>query len=436
MSGSILSSHRPKKIGILGYYSGGNLGDETVVAILIKTIRDYYPNAELFGFSLRPANTERRHGIRSFPVRHQVESSFSPRPLSRSTVEGRPDPVTRLKNLLKKYPRLLALLKELIFLRRSFQRLKGLDLLIVPGSGPLTDWWGGPWTHPYSLLSWALLAKMTGTKFVALSIGSERLTTRLGKAFCRLALSMAAYRSFRDRYSRDTMQALGLKGANPVVPDQGFGLLGLMDAKLSENAMSAAELDAGLVVGVCPVGEVCCVAPGADSGSYERYRENLTAFLLWLIREGYRIAFCQTDDGYDRSLVQQLICAIEGECSREDVKRRIIHHPMVTTKDLVAQLLRCDIIVASRYHAVVLPFVLQKPVLAISYERKIGDLMSAAGLAEYHLPMDKAEVGEMIRRFRKLEENRHPIAEHLGAVVSGYRSTLARQYEAVFGRFK
>ena len=57
---------------------------------------------------------------------------------------------------------------------------------------------------------------MTGTKVIALSIGSERLNTRLGKSFCKWALSMAHCRSFRDRYSRDTMEALGLKGDNPV----------------------------------------------------------------------------------------------------------------------------------------------------------------------------------------------------------------------------
>ncbi len=59
---------------------------------------------------------------------------------------------------------------------------------------------------------------MTGTKVIALSIGSERLNTRLGKSFCKWAMSMAHYGSFRDRYSRDTMEALGLKGDNPVFP--------------------------------------------------------------------------------------------------------------------------------------------------------------------------------------------------------------------------
>ena len=101
---------------------------------------------------------------------------------------------------------------------------------------------------PYSLLGWFFLARMTGTNVIALSIGSERLNTRLGKSFCKWALSMAHYRSFRDRYSRDTMEALGLKGNNPVFPDQGFALLDLLGCNRTQRTQKDREQpSAGLI---------------------------------------------------------------------------------------------------------------------------------------------------------------------------------------------
>src|SRR4029077_17659391 len=106
--------------------------------------------------------------------------------------------------------RLWLILSHLVFLCRSLRRLRGCDLLIVPGSGPLTDWFGGPFSHPYSFLSWTVLASITRTQVIALSIGAERLNARLSQTFCKWFLSMAHYRSFRDRFSRDTMEALGL----------------------------------------------------------------------------------------------------------------------------------------------------------------------------------------------------------------------------------
>jgi polysaccharide pyruvyl transferase WcaK-like protein len=451
MSAITISSRPPKRIGIVGYYGGNNLGDEAVVAILIKTIREHFPSAELFGFSMNPAGTERRHGIKAFPIRLQCEAAGASGRLPPSIVDQKPHLLSKLKQLLKKCPLVfmplkalkkwlcdlpIAILWELAFLRRSFHRLKGFDLLVVPGSGSLTDWWGGPWSHPYSFLSWSLLAQMTGTKVIALSVGCERLKTRLGKSFCKCALSMASYRSFRDRNSRDTLEALGLKGHNPVFPDQGFGVVDLIGDNPTDGAISGRDqANARLIVGIGPIGKGCCVQADTDDPSYEeRYGQKLVAFSLWLIRNGYRIAFCHTDESWDLPVVQQILEAIKAECIGEDVTSRIIQNPIRTVEELVARIRLCDIVVASRFHGVLLPLALQKPVLAVSlYSRKISDVMAELGQAAYHLPVDKAEVGEMIRMFRSLEQNRHAIARHLGARVADYRSKLARQYEDVFG---
>ena len=199
MSAFTVGTCRTKRIGIVGFYGGTNLGDETVVAILIHKIREYYPNAEIVGFSGNPVATARRHGIDAFPFRLRSEGCITPIPPSVSRVDPKPTLYMELKQLLKKCPILFKPLKRLkiclwdlpwavlgepFFLRRSFYRLRGCDLLVVPGSGPLTDWWNaGSWEHPYTLLVWFFLARMAGTKVIALSIGSERLNTRLGKSF-------------------------------------------------------------------------------------------------------------------------------------------------------------------------------------------------------------------------------------------------------------
>ena len=443
---------RSKRIGIAGYYGVGNLGDETVVAILIHKIREYYPNAEIAGFSLNPVDTAGRHGIEAFHIRGQNEVGSlrsSPPP---PRLDVKPSLLSRLKQLLKKCPVLFkplkglkicfwdlpwALLGQLSFLRRSFCRLQGFDLLIVPGSGALTDWWGGAWVHPYSFLSWGFLAKMTRTKVIALSIGAERLNTRLGKTFCKWFLTMAHYRSFRDRSSRDSMEALGLKGDNPVFPDQGFALLSVLGCNPPASSQTECQQpSAGLIVGVSPIDKRTCVAEGQDDSWYNRYIESLSAFLLRLIQKEYRIAFCPTDKR-DALCVQQIIDNITAACPHIDVARRIIQDPIATMEGLIARMQLCDLIIASRFHGVVLPLALKKPVLAISaYSKKIGDVMFQCGQADFHLGMNEADLEHMIRVFQALEQNRHAIAEHLESIVWGLRARLDRQYEEVFGRFE
>jgi polysaccharide pyruvyl transferase WcaK-like protein len=436
----------PKRIGIVGHYGVGNLGDDTVVAILIKRIRERYPNVELSGFSLRPADTEWRHGIKAFSMvrPNEVFSPGGEPPLARTKLK--PTLSVKLKQLLKKCPILFKPLKglkiglrevpgELSFWRRSFHRLRGCDLLVVPGSGPLTDWWGrGPWEHPYSFLGWFFLARITGTKVIALSIGSERLKRRLSKSFCKWALSMAQYRSFRDRYSRDTMEALGLKGDNPVFPDQGFAVLDVVDSNQKQSTPTESKQpSAGLTVGVTPIDKRSCVAEGDDDGWYDRYTENLSAFLCWLVQTGYRIAFCPTDTN-DQSYVQDIVEKMTSACPRGDLADRIIKDPIPTTEALIARIQLCDLMIASRFHGVVLPFALHKPVLAISsYGRKMRDLMSQCGQDDFHLPMKEADPEQMKRAFQALEQNRHAIARHLESVVADFKASLERQYEDVFG---
>jgi polysaccharide pyruvyl transferase WcaK-like protein len=53
------------KIGVWGHFHGGNIGDDIVVATLIANIRRRLPGHEIYGFSLSPGDTARRHGVPS-----------------------------------------------------------------------------------------------------------------------------------------------------------------------------------------------------------------------------------------------------------------------------------------------------------------------------------------------------------------------------------
>lgn len=442
-----------RRIGIVGYYGVGNLGDETVVAVLLDRLRKSYPAADFYGICLNPADTERRHAIKALPIGLEAADrpvhSGASVPASVPAVDAKPPVRGKLVQFVKRLPfvgsslRLIKhwcyetpyqYLRKAAFLYRSYRRLQGFDLLVVPGSGPLTDWWGGPWKHPFSMVSWTVLAKLSGAEVYALSIGSERLSTRLGKRFCKWFLSMVDYRSFRDRYSRDTMLALGLKGPTPIYPDQGFGYSVDSNATQPAGSPEPGRREAPqLTIGVTPVARSYCVPGGADDSAYYRYLETLSAFLSWLIQRGCRIAFCNTDVKTDLPFVQAIVERIAKAPPREDVAELIDRGSILTTDDLIARMDECDIVIASKFHGVVLPFVLEKPVLAVSYGRKIGDLMNEVGLGEYHRAMDKVSLDDLIAVYLKLEEHRYAIAHHLRSVVADYRVSLEEQYRKLFG---
>src|SRR5215510_11466106 len=57
------------KIGLLDHLGGGNLGDDATLDAVMQNIKSRWPQAEIFGFSMNPSDTESRHGIRSYPIR-------------------------------------------------------------------------------------------------------------------------------------------------------------------------------------------------------------------------------------------------------------------------------------------------------------------------------------------------------------------------------
>ncbi|HEY6572241.1 MAG TPA: hypothetical protein VI198_02890, partial [Candidatus Eisenbacteria bacterium] len=64
----------PRRIGIAGHVGNGNLGDEAIIAALLQGVREAVPGAQFAAFTIRPADTEARHGIPSFPLRRGIDA--------------------------------------------------------------------------------------------------------------------------------------------------------------------------------------------------------------------------------------------------------------------------------------------------------------------------------------------------------------------------
>ena len=114
--------------------------------------------------------------------------------------------------------------REIRHLIRSYFFVRKLDLLLASGSGQLTDMCG-PWAQPYTLFRWALLAKLTRTRFVVTSVGcTASLKTALSQYFIRTALATACYRSYRDQGSKQLLNAWRFTRDDPCDADLAFSL--------------------------------------------------------------------------------------------------------------------------------------------------------------------------------------------------------------------
>ena len=95
--------------------------------------------------------------------------------------------------------------------------------------------------------------------------------------------------------------------------------------------------------------------------------------------------------------------------------RRGPHHRAADQRrfeDLLAGLAATDVVVATRFHNVLMAMLLNKPVIAISFHHKCSSLMRQMGLSDYCHDIHQMDADRLIGQFRKLEQEREAVKRH------------------------
>ena len=452
-----VSSSRPKRVGIMGHVGNENLGDESIIAAVIQNTRARWPDAEIYGLTITPVDTQRRHGIPSFPIRRGAvpmlpasssadfavtqETTATEATSGSAVVPQAPNSslLQGVKEFVKTIPILSSLMrgamvalkiiptigKEFGFLRESRQRIEGLDLLIIAGSHQLNDFVGGPWAFPYTVLKWTLLARNTGAKVVFLSLGAGPIETWLGRRFLRYALQQACYRSYRDVTSKRWVDTLHGFDADQIVPDLAFSLRSSIRSKQSDRS------DRLPVVGINLLPFYGDYWFDSDAAKYQSYVAKLARFADGLVERGSEVRFIPTQLKVDPEVATHVINQMKtkGEAEYDQL---IVKPTFQSLDDLLSALAELDIVVATRYHGILLSLALQKPVLAIAYHDKSRDLMKWLGQGDYVIEGESFRVDELTDRFIALEEHSASISSSLREQMPKFKSAVKAQYDTVF----
>lgn len=431
-----------RKIGVFNHAGTKNLGDEALLAALIQNVRQRMPDAEIVGFTINPDDTRYRHGIPCFPIRRvpkanaaaQTPSSQNGKISKETEVRGGSSLRSRLKSLPGLRAAVLALrrvkgtvaaiLNEPKFLLDSCRHLKGVELLLAAGGQQFNDAYGGPWGFPFTLLKWTFLAKCTGTKVALLSVGAGPLDRPLSKFFVRCVLRMVSYRSYRDAISSRMMEELGAKGSHPVYPDLVYSLR-LPDPKPPVNEGERVVVGANTV----PFFDGR-YWPASDPVLYQDYVHKFARFAEWLNQSSHSFFFFPTQVRADNWTIDDILQAINGTSRSLNFLAR---RPTQNLEDLVSEISRADIIVANRYHGILISLMMNKPVLGVAYHEKSRALLEQAGQGEYVLSINDFKTEDLIERFRSLEANAPAIKKQIAERIAPLRQVLEEQYDLVFG---
>jgi polysaccharide pyruvyl transferase WcaK-like protein len=389
---------KSRKVAFWGNFGRGNLGNERTLQAIIHSTRKHLPGADLICVCTGPEKALELHNIPTFPIsdHHRMWAS------SETWFGHSIPPIRLLQKVLLRVP------VELCRWSEGFKTLGGTDMLIMAGTGVLTDSGERLWGASYEILKWSLIAKLCRCKLLFVSVGVEPTRRLVHRWFIRAALSLADYRSYRDDYSKQYLEMIGFDTRkDPIYPDLAFSLAMPMFSQCKGDVKIRSIIGVG-VMDYCGQG-------GTQYGgekTYLEYIRKMAAFVAWLLEHEYTVRVLIGDMTYDSRARQDLKQLLENRGFKYE-DGQVIDEPASSVEELIA-------------------LMLNKSVLSISYNEKNDCLLAGVGLAQYCHRIDQLDIDGLIKQFIELEANAERLRPQVQRKIEEYRKALDEQYALLY----
>jgi polysaccharide pyruvyl transferase WcaK-like protein len=219
----------------------------------------------------------------------------------------------------------------------------------------------------------------------------------------------AAYLSVRDQESARQIATLSGAAEPAVFADLAFDLPAPPDTT---------RLPGRAVVGVMRF--------GSSDDRVDAYRDKIAWVVRRLLDEGLSVRIvvgALTDVP-----VAEQICALaraETGCGDD----RLALSPAATQREVMVEMARAEVAVASRYHNVIAALRVATPTVSLSYAGKNASVMARFGLAERDQPIDDFDAELVLRQTLEARATESPAP--MARALDDVRAALDRQYADV-----
>lgn len=397
------------KISLFGHFGTANFGNEITLQAMLYHVRRLIPNAEVTCICSAPQTVAADYSIGVVPISGEVVKPWTIR-----------NPLARLARKL-----LIGIPSELYRWVNGVMTLRSTDVLIIPGTGLLTDAFSLVGWGPYSTFKWSVIAKVCRCQLFFVSVGAGPLDGAIGRFLVKSALSLADFRSYRDGSTLHYLKDIGFRSDDDrVYPDLAFS----MPAALLPHGHTKTGRRLVVGLGLMEYSAMYSIDK-PTSAHYAAYLETLAEFVGWLLSREYDVRLL-IGDLADASVTREFKSLLkERSVTREE--GRIIAEPIESARDLLLQLAATDFVVGTRFHNVLLALLLNKPSIAISFHHKCSSLMNEMGLSEYCQDIKRLDAEGLIEQFCQLEKNAASLRNMIGERVADRRKALDEQYGVI-----
>lgn len=397
------------RICIFGYYGMRNFGNDASFHAILGELRRRRPNAKISTACHDPnvfRETLQIEGVR-------IDSGrLLPWGEKTGGIWG------RLVGILRK----LKLPKQIAIWWNTLRFLRSVDELLIGGTGILDDFGTSPRGLPYDLLRWCISARLCRVKILFVSAGAGPIRNPLSRRMMLWACRLAAYRSYRDEYSRDYMGGVGLDVRHDsVYPDLAFAL--------PPPPQPPARVDDRVVVAV---GIMAYIGWGNEPERADEIQtawySRMVAMIEGLLGHGYRVRVV-IGDASDNEAVDAILAELRRRrVQTDDIKWT----PLDGFEAVRCAINEADVVVAARFHNILFSLMQAKPTISLAYSEKNTALMKAMGLPEYCYSLESFDPGTVVDAVDGLVRVREEVSEKLRAAAARQREAMTRQLDYLF----
>ncbi|MGD8808960.1 MAG: polysaccharide pyruvyl transferase family protein [Gammaproteobacteria bacterium] len=395
-----------RKFALYGNFGTQNIGNECTLQTVIETLRERVPQAPVYCVCNEPETVTKDHGIEALRMSMRATGAR---------------PTERRRSKLVRAARIACytIPLELVNLFVNWRQLRGTTDLWIVGTGVLEADSNETRSWMLSFLRWCLAARLRGIRIVFLSIGAGPIESRFARVITKAIFAMATYVSYRDKMVEAYMRSIGFDTSNHrIYPDLAFGL-----ALTKSPAATAADRRASTVaVGVIDASKF------DDRDRYEEYLNKLADFVLWLRDRGFAIRMIHGDGLYDAEPLRDFGAVL---CARgiPESDTRISTPSIADAHDLIDVIDDADIVVASRYHNIILALARGRLGLGLAYHGKFEALLADFGLEDFCDEVRSFHVERLEQRFSRMLEDRARIESAIRARTAELRAQVDEQYD-------
>jgi polysaccharide pyruvyl transferase WcaK-like protein len=166
----------------------------------------------------------------------------------------------------------------------------------------------------------------------------------------------------------------------------------------------------------------------SEEDKYRDYVDKLSRFAKYLADKGYAVQLFNTHPK-DLNVASDIIENLKKMGLEQHQLPKIIK--LFSVEDLIDEIANMDIIVATRFHASVLPLRFGIPVLGIGYYRKTDELLTDIGLGEYYVDINNFTTQELESRFDAMVKNMGSLKDTIHSRFQEYHAQLDRQWDLI-----